>query len=69
MWLAQCYILRGDCEKADELIKWANKVKTPTNLLPEQINPFNGSPVSVTPLAWSHAEHLKVYLMKKNMCH
>jgi GH15 family glucan-1,4-alpha-glucosidase len=25
-------------------------------MLPEQINPFSGEPISVSPLVWSHAE-------------
>jgi len=26
-------------------------------VLPEQINPYTGAPISVAPLVWSHAEY------------
>ncbi|MFB6470143.1 MAG: glycoside hydrolase family 15 protein [Vulcanisaeta sp. AZ3] len=66
LWIAQYYIARGDVTRAKDLIAWVNKVKTLTNLLPEQVDPFNGKPASVTPLLWSHAEYLKTYLMLKS---
>ena len=28
----------------------------PSGVLAEQLHPFSGDPVSVSPLAWSHAE-------------
>jgi len=31
-------------------------------LIPEQINPFYGSPFSVTPQLWSQAEFLNTYI-------
>ena len=31
-------------------------------LLPEQVNPFTGGPLSVAPLAWSHAAYVDVCL-------
>jgi len=66
LWVAQYYIARGDITKAKELMAWVNRVKTPTNLLPEQVDPFRGLPTSVTPLLWSHAEYLRTYIMMKN---
>jgi len=66
LWVAQYYIARGDITKAKELMAWVNRVKTPTNLLPEQVDPFRSLPTSVTPLLWSHAEYLRTYIMMKN---
>jgi GH15 family glucan-1,4-alpha-glucosidase len=64
MWLAQYYVKKGDVNKAKDLLNWANKYSV-SGLLPEQLNPFDGSPLSVVPLLWSHAEYLKTYLMLK----
>jgi len=30
--------------------------------LPEQVNPEDGKPISVTPLVWSHAEYINTVL-------
>jgi GH15 family glucan-1,4-alpha-glucosidase len=62
MWLAQYYAKKKDMNKAKELLVWAENHSI-SGLLPEQINPFNGGPLSVMPLSWSHAEYLKTYLM------
>lgn len=62
MWLAEYYAALGQTSRAEELIKWAEERAGPTYLLPEQINPFDGSPLSVQPLAWSHAEYLRAVL-------
>ncbi|WP_252900713.1 hypothetical protein [Vulcanisaeta sp. JCM 14467] len=68
LWVAQYYMAKGDCQRARELMSWVNRVKTPTNLLPEQVDPFRGLPTSVTPLVWSHAEYLRTYIMRKRQC-
>ncbi len=62
-WLAQCYAAKGQTAEAEKLLDWIRSVKTASNLLPEQISPFDKSPLSVTPLLWSHAEYLRTYLM------
>ncbi|BBD72348.1 glucan 1,3-alpha-glucosidase [Sulfodiicoccus acidiphilus] len=63
MWLAQYHAARGDVDRASELLSWAESVATPTGLLPEQVSPFDKTPLSVTPLLWSHAEYLRAFLM------
>jgi len=63
MWLAQYYGMKGDINKAAQLLSWAEGVATPTYLLPEQVSPFDGSHLSVTPLLWSHAEYVRAYLI------
>jgi GH15 family glucan-1,4-alpha-glucosidase len=59
MWLAQYYAALGDLAKAEDLIGWAESAASPAGLLPEQVSPFDKSPVSVQPLAWSHAEYIR----------
>ncbi len=59
MWLSQVYAARGDKDSAVSLLRWVEGVASPTGLLPEQVSPFNSAPLSVMPLAWSHAEYLK----------
>lgn len=58
MWLARYYALLGQRSRAKELLSWAESVASPAGLLPEQVSPFDRGPVSVQPLAWSHAEYL-----------
>ena len=43
-------------EKARAIMKWVTKSALPTGILPEQLHPYNGDPLSVSPLTWSHAE-------------
>ena len=69
MWLAEYYASLGQTTKAEELVKWAEARASPSGLLPEQISPFDGSPVSVQPLAWSHAEYLRALCaVKRTWC-
>jgi len=66
MWLAQCQIARAQTEKDLESprrwLKWALGHSGSTQILPEQLQPETGSPLSVSPLTWSHAEFLKTCL-------
>lgn len=60
LWLARWYIAKArsenDLEKSLKLLNWAVKRSSRSGMLPEQINPFSGEPISVSPLVWSHAE-------------
>jgi oligosaccharide amylase len=58
LYLAICRTDMGDLAGAKQLIEWATRRATPTNLLPEQINAYDGSPIGVLPLAWSHAAYI-----------
>lgn len=58
LWLAQSKTLLGDREGALQLIRWAASKATETGLLPEQVDAEGGRPVSVVPLAWSHATYV-----------
>ena len=59
MWLAQYYTAIAksakDLEHVVRHLKWAVSRALPSGVLAEQINPYTGEPVSVSPLTWSHA--------------
>jgi glucoamylase len=60
LWIAQHKIAtarsRADLRGAHDLLAWVESRKTASGLLPEQLDPFSGAPLSVSPLTWSHAE-------------
>jgi GH15 family glucan-1,4-alpha-glucosidase len=62
LWLAQCHILRArsleDLDEPLRILRWADLHSGPTRVLAEQVHPGLGTPVSVSPLTWSHAEFL-----------
>ncbi len=62
LWLAQFYVRSGQKEKAKHYLDWANDHKLYSGVLSEQVNPNDGSIVSVTPLIWSHAEFINTVL-------
>ena len=59
LWLAQYHIARARTKEAlDEamkLIEWTVVRALPSGVMAEQINPYTGEPISVSPLTWSHA--------------
>lgn len=63
LWMAQFYARVGDMDRAKHYIAWTIQNMTPSGILSEQLDPHNGSPVSVTPLIWSHAELINTILM------
>jgi GH15 family glucan-1,4-alpha-glucosidase len=56
LWMAQYYARNGDTARARHYVEWTLQHTTYSGILPEQINPTDGSPLSVSPLVWSHAE-------------
>ncbi len=56
LWAAQYYLDIGNVDRAYELIKWVSDHAQTSGILSEQINPYDGSPLSVAPLIWSHSE-------------
>ncbi len=59
LWLAD-YLTESAREEKDlaqptEILKWVADHALPSGVLAEQLNPFTGEPVSVSPLTWSHA--------------
>ncbi len=66
LWRAQYQIATArtasDLEPALELLSWAVRRAAQSGVLPEQLNPFTGEPLSVSPLTWSHAEFVATVL-------
>jgi len=60
LWLARWHIAaaasKEDLKKALDILNWVVKYASPSGVLAEQLNPFDASPLSVSPLIWSHAE-------------
>jgi len=44
-----------DLARARELLTWVAEHAMPSGILPEQLHPYSGTPLSVAPLCWSHA--------------
>ncbi|MFA6293789.1 MAG: glycoside hydrolase family 15 protein, partial [Victivallales bacterium] len=59
LWLAQYYIAASktidDLKKAMSLLEWVSDHALPSGVLAEQVNPLDNTPLSVSPLTWSHA--------------
>jgi GH15 family glucan-1,4-alpha-glucosidase len=62
LWMAQYYVRAGRLEEAEEIVKWAVAHALPSGVMSEQIHPVTGTAISVTPLAWSHAEFVNTVL-------
>jgi glucoamylase len=64
LWYAEWVIAaaksEADLKEAEELIRWTMKHALPSGVLAEQVHPFTGEPLSVSPLTWSHATFVKV---------
>jgi GH15 family glucan-1,4-alpha-glucosidase len=60
LWLARWKIAKArsleDLQEGMDIISWTIRRSQPAGVLAEQIDPVTGSPVSVSPLPWSHAE-------------
>lgn len=59
LWLAIYYIEIGDQGRALELLHWVGERALPSGVLSEQVNPYTGAPLSVSPLTWSHATYIE----------
>jgi GH15 family glucan-1,4-alpha-glucosidase len=59
LWLANWYSQRArtiaELGRARELLHWACDHALPSGALAEQVHPYSGAPLSVSPLTWSHA--------------
>jgi GH15 family glucan-1,4-alpha-glucosidase len=59
LWLADYLVSRAGSEEemaeAITILEWAVEHALPSGVLAEQADPFNGAPLSVSPLTWSHA--------------
>jgi oligosaccharide amylase len=69
MWLADWYILKNEMSKGMDLLKWVVDHSLESGILAEQIHPYTGQPLSVSPLTWSHSTFVLTvikYLNKQN---
>jgi len=72
LWLAQWYLARaktvGDLNRPRELLEWAVKHSLESGCMAEQIHPYTGAPLSVSPLTWSHATYIETVLTYWEKC-
>src|SRR5688572_676379 len=65
-WLARWRIARArtdaDLERAIEPLRWVATRASSARLLAEQLDPFSGMPLAVSPLTWSHASFVSAVL-------
>lgn len=76
LWMAQYSIATAksveELESVVNCLRWVVSRALPSGVLAEQINPYTGEPVSVSPLTWSHAEVVQTvmcYLEKLQELH
>ena len=59
LWLGEYYISRAETlqelREAIPYLEWCVKNALPSGVLAEQVHPVNSSPLSVSPLTWSHS--------------
>jgi GH15 family glucan-1,4-alpha-glucosidase len=59
LWLAEYFV--DQAENHEQLqatlpyLEWCGKNSLPSGVLAEQVHPVSGSPLSVSPLTWSHS--------------
>jgi len=62
MWLAQYEIAKAqsvdDLKEALKMLNWVAKSALASGVLAEQVDPYTGQPLSVSPLTWSHASFI-----------
>jgi oligosaccharide amylase len=64
LWLAEHAIARAssvaELQSALDLLRWVRARARPSLVLPEQVHPYSGAPLSVAPFTWSHAQVVSV---------
>jgi glucoamylase len=62
LWLADYFLEKGasaeELSQAQEILTWVTNHTLPSGVLGEQLDPFSGEPISVSPLTWSHAAYI-----------
>lgn len=62
LWLVQYFNETGQTERARAMLNWVHDHIGQSGMMSEQIDPHSGASVSVSPLAWSHAEYISTLL-------
>lgn len=64
LWIAEYVIATAtrieDLQSAIDIVSWVRSKALTSMILPEQIDPYDGAPLSVAPLTWSHAQLVSV---------
>lgn len=64
LWVAEHALASArtpdDLQAALDLVRWARSKATGSMTLPEQVDPYDSQPLSVSPLTWSHAQVISV---------
>ncbi|MBX3355745.1 MAG: glycoside hydrolase family 15 protein [Phycisphaeraceae bacterium] len=58
LWLIQKARSLDELREALPYLEWTNDRATAGGILPEQNHPYHGTPISVSPLTWSHATYM-----------
>ena len=62
LWMAQYLIAKSmtitELNEALPLLEWVTKHALESGVLPEQLHPNTGNPLSISPLSWSHGEFI-----------
>ena len=73
LWLAQWHIQRakkaGDLDRATGLLRWCIQHALESGVMAEQIHPYSGQPLSVSPLTWSHATYVATVCQLRDKRH
>src|SRR5262249_8617081 len=63
LWLARYQLMQArtveELASGLALIEWAAARALPSGTMAEQLHPYTGEPLSVSPLTWSHAEYVR----------
>jgi len=57
-WQTEMASNLSELDKPKETLEWVVRNAMQSGILPEQLDPYSGAPVSVAPLTWSHATYV-----------
>ncbi len=62
-WAISSATTAAELELARPILQWAADRALPSGVLAEQVHPYTGAPLSVSPLTWSHATFVRAVSM------
>ncbi len=66
LWLAEWFALTAkhtdNLKQALDILEWVVEHALPSGILAEQVDPYTGQPISVSPLTWSHSAYISTVL-------
>lgn len=73
LWWAQYLLARArsaeELKAPLQLLEWVADHALPSGILAEQVHPYTGEPISVSPLTWSHAAFVSAVFDYLGKCH